>query len=572
MLIGLRMRIPVTVDVNGERDSMTDFARADPARLTSRKYDIVVVGGGINGVAIARDAAQRGVSVALVERGDFAVGTSSWNSRLIHGGLRYLEHGEIPLVYESLHDRECLLRIAPHLVEPLAFVVPLYKHNHLPGWMFRIGMILYDVLSFSKSVPTHRGLGRKQVAAELPGLDKRGLSGAVHYYDGQVEFPERLVLETAISAQRWGADVANYVEATGITHDDSGVTGVSARDTLTGEEFTIAASSVVNAAGPWIDLLGEELGMKRQIGGTTGTHFVVDPFPGAPDSCIYFEARADNRPILVIPWNGRYLIGTTDDRFDGDASTVRGTDAEVDYLLRETNLLIPEANLTADDILLTYTGVRPLPYRPGVKAGAIPRSHLILADDRIHGLITIVGGKLTPHLSLGQQTVDKVGEVLGRQLPKSRTARSPLPGAYTTKWAAKSLAASKLRARLPWSETINERLVDVYGGLVSGIVDVYESDERYRAVFGEGRGAITAAEVVYAVRSEGALTLVDILHRRSMVGLEPAMGTDVERPVAELAATVAGWDEARVTAELAAHREYITRLQGGVPHPRLVDA
>ena len=550
---------------------MTDFVRADSARLTSRKYDLVVVGGGINGAAIARDAAQRGLSTALVERGDFAVGTSSWNSRLIHGGLRYLEHGEIPLVYESLHDRECLLRIAPHLVVPLAFVVPLYKHNHLPGWMFRIGMIMYDVLSFNKSVPTHRGLGRKQVAAELPGLDKRGLSGAVHYYDGQVEFPERLVLETAISAQRWGADIANYVEATGIARDGSGVTGVNARDTITGEEFTISASTVVNAAGPWVDLLGSELGQKRQIGGTTGTHMVVDRFDGAPEACIYFEARADNRPILVIPWNGRYLIGTTDDHFDGDASTVRGKDDEIAYLLDETNQLIPEAGLTTDDVLLTYTGVRPLPYRPGVKAGNIPRSHLILVDEDVHGLVTIVGGKLTPHLSLGQQTVDKVAEVLGRSLPTSRTARSPLPGAYTTRWAAKALAASKLRAKLPWDELVNDRLVNVYGGLVSGIVDVYESDEAYREVFGEGRSAITAAEVVYAIRSEGALTLVDILHRRSMVGLEPAMGTDVERQVADLAASIAGWDAARVTSELAAHREYITRLQGGVPHPHLVD-
>ncbi|TAJ46511.1 MAG: glycerol-3-phosphate dehydrogenase/oxidase [Herbiconiux sp.] len=549
---------------------MNDFFRADSGRLTRRPYDLLIVGGGINGAAVARDAAQRGLSVALIEKGDFAIGTSSWNSRLIHGGLRYLEHGEIPLVYESLHDRECLLRIAPHLVQPLAFVVPFYRHNHLPGWMFRIGMIMYDVLSFSKSLPTHRGLGRKDIAAELPGLDKKGLTGAARYYDGQVDFPERLVLETILSAQASGADVANYVEAVEVLTGSDGATGVTARDTLTGETFEIAARCVVNAAGPWVDELGSKHGIDRQVGGTTGTHFVVDAFPGAPEACIYFEARSDNRPILVIPWNGRYLIGTTDDHFEGDASAVRGKDDEVDYLLSETNLLIPGAHLTTDDVLLTYTGVRPLPYRPGAKPGSIPRSHLILTHDSVPGLITIVGGKLTPHLSLGQQVTDKAGEILGTKLPKSATARRPLPGAYSATWAAKVRNASRLREQLPWDGDISDRLVAVYGARAKRIAELHASDDRFKAVFGQGRGAVTAAEVVHALTSEGALTLVDILHRRTMVGLEPALGTDVEREVAIFAASVAGWDTERIEAEIAGHREYITRLQGGVRHPHVV--
>lgn len=549
---------------------MTSFSRADAAQLTGRTFDVLVVGGGINGVAIARDAATRGLSVALIERGDLAVGTSSWNSRLIHGGLRYLEHGEIPLVYESLHDRECLFRIAPHLVTPLPFVVPLYGHNHLPGWMFRIGLLMYDVLSLRKSVPAHRYLGRKAIDTELPGLEKDRLSGAVRYYDGQVTYPERLVIETALSAADSGAVIGTYIEASDVLRDGARVVGVAARDVLTDETFEIRAGAVVNAAGPWVDEIGQKLGMPRQIGGTTGTHFVVDAFPGAPDACIYFEARSDNRAILVIPWNGRYLIGTTDDRFDGDPGAVRGTDEEVAYLLAETNLLIPSAHLTADDVLYTYTGVRPLPYRPGVKAGNIPRSHLILMHDDAPGLVTIVGGKLTPHLSLGQQTIDKIARKLGRRLTPSRTARMPLPGALSARWAGAAAARQSLLATLPFEPALAERLVDVYGAGAAAIRDLAATDPGEAEVFGHGRGAVVAAEVTHAIRAEGAATLVDILHRRTLVGLEPALGTDVERAVAERAARELGWDAARVAAEIAAHRSYIERLQGGVSRPRTV--
>ncbi|MFM2720187.1 glycerol-3-phosphate dehydrogenase/oxidase [Microbacterium mcarthurae (nom. nud.)] len=549
---------------------MTSFSRADAAQLTGRTFDVLVVGGGINGVAIAREAATRGLSVALIERGDLAVGTSSWNSRLIHGGLRYLEHGEIPLVYESLHDRECLFRIAPHLVTPLPFVVPLYGHNHLPGWMFRIGLLMYDVLSLRKSVPAHRYLGRKAIDTELPGLEKDRLSGAVRYYDGQVTYPERLVIETALSAADSGAVIGTYIEASDVLRDGARVVGVAARDVLTDETFEIRAGAVVNAAGPWVDEIGQKLGMPRQIGGTTGTHFVVNAFPGAPDACIYFEARSDNRAILVIPWNGRYLIGTTDDRFDGDPGAVRGTDEEVAYLLAETNLLIPSAHLTADDVLYTYTGVRPLPYRPGVKAGNIPRSHLILTHDDAPGLVTIVGGKLTPHLSLGQQTIDKIARKLGRRLTPSRTARMPLPGALSARWAGAAAARQSLLATLPFEPALAERLVDVYGAGAAAIRDLAATDPGEAEVFGHGRGAVVAAEVTHAIRAEGAATLVDILHRRTLVGLEPALGTDVERAVAERAARELGWDAARVAAEIAAHRSYVERLQGGVSRPRTV--
>jgi glycerol-3-phosphate dehydrogenase len=543
---------------------MRALGRPDPDELSSTTYDVAIVGAGINGAAIARDAALRGLSVVVVEKDDVCCGTSAWSSRLIHGGLRYLEHGELRLVHESLHDRGRLLEIAPHLVAPIPFVVPLYPHNHKPAWMFRAGMVLFDALSIRKSVPRHRRLSRKAVAVELPSLNREGFSGALRYYDGQVVFAERLVLETLLSAVDAGAVALTYTEVTKVVTEGGRATGVAVRDRRTGEERTVRASVVVNAAGPWVDAVSAGLSLPRFIGGTKGTHLVVDPFPGAPDVTVYYEARSDNRPILVIPWNGRYLIGTTDDRFDGDLDTTAGTEAEIDYLLEETNFLLPRARLTRESILYTYAGIRPLPYRPGAKPGSIPRSHLILTHDEVADLVTVVGGKLTPHLSLGREVVDKVAGLLGRTLPASTADRVPLPGAPAigTDWPTE---AARLRDELPWPDEVVERLLAVYGTRCRELLALCARDPELGRVLGTGRSALVAAEVVVAVEQEGARHLIDILHRRTMIGLEPGWGREIHREVAELAAPLLGWSADDVSREVAAHDTYITeRLLGGV--------
>jgi glycerol-3-phosphate dehydrogenase len=543
---------------------MRALGRPDPDELSSTTYDVAIVGAGINGAAIARDAALRGLSVVVVEKDDVCCGTSAWSSRLIHGGLRYLEHGELRLVHESLHDRGRLLEIAPHLVAPIPFVVPLYPHNHKPAWMFRAGMVLFDALSMRKSVPRHRRLSRKAVAVELPSLNREGFSGALRYYDGQVVFAERLVLETLLSAVDAGAVALTDTEVRKAVTEGGRATGVAVRDRRTGEERTVRASVVVNAAGPWVDEVSAGLSLPRFIGGTKGTHLVVDPFPGAPDVTVYYEARSDNRPILVIPWNGRYLIGTTDDRFDGDLDTTAGTEAEIDYLLEETNFLLPRARLTRESILYTYAGVRPLPYRPGAKPGSIPRSHLILTHDEVADLVTVVGGKLTPHLSLGREVVDKVAGLLGRTLPASTADRVPLPGAPAigTDWLTE---AARLRDELPWPDEVVERLLAVYGTRCRELLALCARDPELGRVLGTGRSALVAAEVVVAVEQEGARHLIDILHRRTMIGLEPGWGREIHREVAELAAPLLGWSADDVSREVAAHDTYITeRLLGGV--------
>ncbi|MFO8076879.1 MAG: FAD-dependent oxidoreductase [Actinomycetota bacterium] len=526
-----------------------------------RPLDVAIVGGGINGVAIARDAAMRGLSVALFEKDDFSAGTSAWSTRLVHGGLRYLERGEFRLVRESLRDRETLWQIAPHLVTPLPFVVPVYRHNHLPGIFFRLGMVLYDVLSFDKSVPNHRRLGRKAVAAELPGLDPEGLSGALQYYDGQVSYAERLVVETLLSAAALGVQAMNYATAEEVALEGGRAVGVAVRDDLDGSAAVVPARVVVNAAGPWVDDL-VPAGDSRLIGGTKGTHLVVDPFPGAPSTAIYYEARSDNRAVLVVPWNGRYIIGSTDDRYDDDLDTVAATPDEIDYLLGETNQLIPEANLTVDSVRFTYAGVRPLPYRASGDTGSIPRSHLIIEHDDAAGLLSVVGGKLTPHLSLGSEVVDRAGELLGRRLPASPTREVRLPGAGTGDWRRRVPA---LRERLPWPVEVSERLIEVYGTRAEELIALAEADPALAEVVGKGRGAVVAAEVALAVREESAMRLTDLLHRRTMVGMEPTLGRDVAEGVARLAAPLLGWDEARTEEELDRNRRYTElRLLGGL--------
>jgi glycerol-3-phosphate dehydrogenase len=460
-----------------------------------------------------------------------------------------------------------LLHIAPHLVRPVPFVVPLYPHNHKPAWMFRLGMVAYDALSARKSVPRHRRLGRKAVAVELPSLNRDGLSGALRYYDGQVVFAERLVLETLLSAIDAGAVALTYATVTEVLTEAGGATGLRVHDQLTGRDVTVSARTVVNAAGPWVDSVNERMSLPRQIGGTKGTHLVVDPFPGAPDVCVYYEARSDNRPILVIPWNGRYLIGTTDDHFDGDLDTTAGTEDEIDYLLAETNILLPRARLTREAIHYTYAGVRPLPYRPGAKPGSIPRSHLILTHDTVANLVTVVGGKLTPHLSLGTEVVDKLASLLGRTLPPSTAAHRPLPGAPSgnTDWAAEE---ARLRTELQatgWPDELTERLLAVYGVRCRELLALTAGTPELGRVVGTGRGAVLAAEVHVAVRQEGAAHLADILHRRTMVGLEPGNGREIQREVAEIAAPLRGWSAEDVEREVAAHERYVDeRLLGGV--------
>ena len=391
----------------------------------SNAFDVIVIGAGINGAGIARDAAMRGLKVLLIDKGEPGEGTTVASTRLIHGGLRYLEHFEFGLVRESLHERETLLRIAPHLVKPLAITIPIYKQSKRGRLRIRAGMILYDLLSWRKSLPSHRMFSQAETLKQLPGLNTDGLVGSALYYDAQVEFPEHLVMENVRSAREFGAEVLTHTRVTNLTVNNDTVSGVE----FDGQPGFAEAAVVINAAGPWIDFVLERVPVKspKLIGGTKGSHIVVAPFPGAPANAIYLEARSDARPIFIIPWNKLYLIGTTDVRFEGDPDEVRCEPWEIDYLLSETNFALPGAHLTRDSILNTYSGVRPLPATSEKDEQSITRRHFIREHPALPNLLSIVGGKLTTYRSLAEECVDLIFQKLGKDSPPCRTAVELLP-------------------------------------------------------------------------------------------------------------------------------------------------
>ena len=523
----------------------------------SERYDIVVIGGGINGAGIARDAATRGLRVLLLEKNDFGGGTTSWSSRLIHGGLRYLEYAEISLVYESLRERRILREVAPHLVKPIRLTIPVYESGRRGPLVIRLGMLAYDLLSLGKRIPRHRMLSRDELIRAEPGLNRQGLKAGAQYYDGQVTFTERLVMENVLSASAAGADVRNYSPAIGINVRERCVKAVQFLDRTTGREAEVAAGVVINAAGPWVDrvLATVNREVRRFMGGTKGSHIVVDPFEGAPADACYVEARQDGRPFFIIPWNGQYLIGTTDIRYDGDPEVLTPSAEEIDYLISETNQVIPSAALSRDDINFSYAGVRPLPRHNKGPESAITRKHIIMKHRRVaRGLISIIGGKITTYRNLAEQAVNAAVRYLNANAGKCSTRTALLPG-------AKDLDAvrQRLGSDSRFSDAAVERLLSVYGGGAAQILEI--AGEAPLNAFIDAERTILAAEPVHAIRNEMATNLIDIVHRRTMAGLMRDQGASVAGRIAEFAAREAGWDAAERARQLNELARYNARFK-----------
>jgi len=529
-----------------------------PANISEFTFDVIIIGAGINGAGIARDAAMRGLQALVLDKGDLGGGTTSWSTRLIHGGLRYLEYGELGLVRESLRERESLLRIARHLVKPLPLLIPIYRSAKRGPLMIRAGMIGYDLLSINKSLPRHRMLSRSDALELEPGLNPAGLRGAAIYHDAQVEFAERLVVENVLSAKQNGAQVVTYAKVQKFITEGGAIRGVQGSDLLSGETFTARAPIVVNAAGPWVDqLLTEAELSQRLIGGTKGSHLVVAPFAFAPSTALYVEAESDNRPFFIIPWNGKFLIGTTDIRFEGDLDDVEIEADEIDYLLRETNRVVPAASLTHESILYTYSGVRPLPYAQTKDEQSITRRHFIRTHPDLEGLFSIVGGKLTTYRNLAEQAVDLIFRQLVKEVPECTTASTPLPGAGP---ANLQTLSDQLKTDHALSPQTTEHLLRVYGTRAREVVKLAAQDNALAENFDEETGAI-AAEVIFSFQQEMAETLADCLLRRTMVGLNSSIGIGADEAAAAIAREYLDWSESRVQEEVAAYRAYVKRFQ-----------
>lgn len=539
-----------------------------PQDISEKTFDVIVVGAGVNGCGIARDAAMRGLRVLLLDKSDVASGTTAWSTRLIHGGLRYLEHGEVGLVRESLRERETLLRrVAPHLVRPLPMLVPVYAGQRRGPLTIRAGMLAYDLLSLGKTLLRHRMLSPTEALARAPGLEREGLKGAALFYDAQVEYAERLAVENALSALACGAKVMTYTRVRRLLIEENRARGVEFENVFDGSVHEARAGVTLNVAGPWVDeVLGDSgAAGERLIGGTKGSHIVVRAFEGAPSTALYAEASEDGRPFFVIPWDEKLLIGTTDERYAGDLNRVEASEREIEYLLRETNRVLPSADLTRADVLYTYSGVRPLPHvGEGVEAG-ITRRHFI-KPSRVEGLYSIVGGKLTTYRALAEEAVNLVFKLKGETSPPCETATSPLPGAFKEGFTSSDFDALResFTSRVGLAPLSAARLLKVYGSRASEVAQLASDEPELLEVISEETGSV-AAEVVYAFRVEMAVTLADCLLRRTMVGLNGQLGLDALEAAARVVRRFLGWSEERAASEVESYKRYVERFQTESP-------
>ncbi len=389
--------------------------------IRNRQLDIAIIGGGIIGAGCARDAALRGMSVALFEKSDYGGATTAGSTRLIHGGLRYLEMFDFGLVRMDLRERETLLRIAPHLVKPLEFLIPFYDRSIFHRWKMHAGMILYDLLSYDKSLPKYRTLSAAEVQQAEPTLRRNGLQGGVTYYDAQVLSPERMAVENIVDACRHGAEAFNYVEAIEGLSDSRAVTGVRVRDVESGEEAEVRARVVVNASGPWFNRVSEAIPAPQQgaVRTTKGAHYACAPLTSR---AVVLFSKFDGRLFFVIPLGNLGWVSTTDTDYSGDPAEVRANAADLKYLLESTAEFIPQAEQSP--IYWTNAGVRALVMQKG-RESDVSRSHRI---ERSPGLVSILGGKITGFRAIAEEAIDAAAIELGAS-GKCITAERNLPGA-----------------------------------------------------------------------------------------------------------------------------------------------
>lgn len=528
--------------------------------------DVAIIGAGINGLAVAREAAARGLSVALFDQDDLAARTSAISTRLIHGGLKYLERLELNLVHESIRERNILLAKAPHLVHHYPMLIPFSKAQSRPGWLLACGLLLHDVLSIGKPLPFNRVVFRKRLKRDWPALADAGLRWGGLFHDANVPVTERLAVELAVDAQRHGAVVSTHSRVESLVRAGDRITGLRYRDRVTGETKTVPARLVVNAAGPWVDSVLDLAGAHdRRMGPTKGSHLVVDAFPGAPDTCIFFESPDDTRPMFVLPWEGKYMIGTTDLPYDGSIDDIVIDEDETAYLLKAVNQLIPQAALTPGDVLWSYSGVRPLPYVGELDdPSKVSRDHeIVVHGGREAGLVTIIGGKLTTHRALGELVVRRLERELGRRPGPSPTRAARLPGAPEGDWAEYRARAIERSALPPRTAA---RLVDTYGVAGAAIERLAVATPALAEVVDPETGAI-AAEAVHAVQEEGAVTLEDVVLRRMAVALNSDVGLAAAPAIAAVLVAHAGWSDERAGAELDRYRAAMRRFK-----PRALDS
>lgn len=519
--------------------------------------DLLVIGGGITGAGIARDAALRGLHVGLVERDDFASGTSSRSSRLVHGGLRYLEHGQIHLVFESCRERRILLRTAPHLVRPLRFLWPVFDGARLPMWKLRAGLFAYDALALFRNVAPHRHLPRSGVLAAEPALAAEHLRGGAIYYDASTD-DARLTLATVRAAHDAGALTANHAPVIGLTTDGGRVTGARVSDAVDGRERVVRARIVINATGPWSDDVRRmaDPSAAASVRGTRGAHVLVPRDRVCNHDALTLLSPIDGRIFFVLPAGAFSLISTTDTDDRGRPEDVHASPDDVAYLLRSANAYFPAAKLTAGDVVAAWAGVRPLAGGDPRAADVVSREHVVARS--APGLLSITGGKLTTYRVMARDAVDAALRELGVRARPVRTDRMPLPGGAMTSLTGEADAAGAACG----SGELARHLVGRYGTEWRDVWAIAASDPALRERVAPPLPYL-AAELVWAARHEMALTLDDVLVRRLHIAFETSdHGTAVAPRAARTIAPLVGWDADATARALRAYEEAVTHMFG----------
>lgn len=521
------------------------------AHAREQQFDLVVVGGGINGAGIAHDAALRGLKVCLVEARDLAFGTSSRSSKLIHGGLRYLEHYHFRLVFEGTNERAMLRKLAPHLVRPLLFALPVYETDRHPLWKIEVGMWMYDGLSLFKTEHRHVALrSPKRLLEREPLLRSEGLTGGIIYYDCLTD-DARLTLENALAASRLGVPVITRAKVIGVEglHDKGAApVTVAVKDELTGGTWALRTRGVVNATGVWTDAMRKAAHVDGDlIRPTKGVH-IVFPRESLPVShAVALVAPQDGRVFFAIPWNGRTVIGTTDTDEVVDPAAITVTQKDVDYLLTAANHAFPEAHLEAEDVISAWAGLRPLIKSDAESASDVPREHQVFRDGR---MVTIAGGKLTTYRRMAAETVDAAVDVIGARAQDTVTATTRLPGAIDDDL---EVYATRLREKAPIDADVASRLAHVYGSRAPEVLAYVTEDPRWGERIDPERDVLLA-EVAHAVDSELALTVEDVMVRRTSLALTSLdQGRAAAEKVADVMAVRLGWDAATRRANIVAY-------------------
>jgi glycerol-3-phosphate dehydrogenase len=485
-----------------------------------RLFDLLVIGGGITGCGVARDAAMRGLSVLLVERDDLASGTSSRSSRLIHGGIRYLEHGQLHLVHESIREREVLLRIAPHLVKPLAFTWPLYQGARVGRLKLGAGLLAYQLLAAGRSRP-HSMLNAAETLEREPSLKRAGLTGGAVYYDACTD-DARLTIATAIAAKDHGAVIHTHASVGKLLMDGNRAVGALVKPQFATDTYEVRARAVVNATGIWENHFDSAPTPKSR--GTKGVHIAVPRERVGNHDALTLISPVDGRVMFCLPAGSQAIIGTTDTWTSESPETVHASPADVDYLIQSANGYFDRANLERADVVSAWAGIRPLANAGTSNAAAVSREHTIVSGP--HGTITVTGGKLTTYRAMAAEVVDRVQRALGQPRTESRTDSTELPG------ADRGQKLARLRADKPELAT----------PIVQGL-------------------PYTNADLVYGVQAELAETISDLLIRRTHIAFETAdHGSSVAPAAVDLVAPYLGWSEETKSARLHEFQMDVERM------------